>query len=63
MGKSIGTTIKAIKEDTRSLDSRSHASSQELQKIVGRGNPHTFPLYKREGPRQGRATLGTAPIL
>jgi len=24
---------------------------EELQKIVGRGNPHTFPLYKREGPR------------
>ncbi|CAJ1410273.1 unnamed protein product [Effrenium voratum] len=24
---------------------------EELQKIVGRGNPHTFPIFKREGPR------------
>ena len=26
-------------------------SFEELQKIVGRGHPHTFPIYKREGPR------------
>lgn len=24
---------------------------QELQKVVGRGNPHTFPIFKRDGPR------------
>ena len=29
--------------------------AEELQKIVGRGNPHTFPLFRREGPRCGNS--------